>query len=362
MNSDTARAIPESAEIQTPALLVDLDAMEQNIRTMAAYFSTQSSKLRPHFKNHRVLEIAQCQLKHGAAGITCARLWQAEKLVQAGIQNVLIANEVAGAEQIKRFAELSGEAPVIVAVDNESVVREMGRRARDRRVELNVVVDIDLGLKRCGVAPREPAVALAKLATEQGLRFRGIMGYEGHLQPLPAGPEKTKAVTAAMQALVSTKQQMEAAGIEVEIVSCGGTGDYSISASYPGITENQAGSYLLMDSWYTPFAPDFRQTLSVLATVISKTPGERIVVDAGVKAISGERGLPAVKGISGLRLKALHAEHAPIEIADSGVAVEVGDRIEIAVQYHDGTIQLHSRLFGMRQGKVEKVFTIEHGN
>ena len=252
MNSDTARAIPESAEIQTPALLVDLDAMEQNLRTMAAYFSTQSSKLRPHFKNHRVLEIAQCQLKHGAAGITCARLWQAEKLVQAGIQNVLIANEVAGAEQIRRFAELSGEAPVIVAVDNESVVREMGRRARDRRVELNVVVDIDLGLKRCGVAPGEPAVALAKFATEQGLRFRGIMGYEGHLQPMPAGPEKTKAVTAAMQALVSTKQQIEAAGIAVEIVSCGGTGDYSISASYPGVTENQAGSYLLMDSWYAP--------------------------------------------------------------------------------------------------------------
>ena len=109
-----------------------------------------------------------------------------------------------------------------------------------------------------------------------------------------------------------------------------------------------------MDSWYAPYAPDFRQTLSVLATVISKTPGERIVVDAGVKAISGERGLPSVKGISGLRLKALHAEHAPIEIEDSAVAVEVGDSIEIAVQYHDGTIQLHSKLFGVRNGKSRK--------
>ena len=145
-------------------------------------------------------------------------------------------------------------------------------------------------------------------------------------------------------------------------MSCGGTGDYAISAAHPGVTENQAGSYLLMDSWYAPYAPDFRQSLSVLATVISKTPGERIVVDAGVKAISGERGLPSVKGGAGLRLKALHAEHAPIEILDSSLPVEIGDKIEIAVQYHDGTIQLHSRMYGIRDGEVEKIFAIEHGS
>lgn len=362
MNSDTARAMPEFSEISTPALLVDLDAMEQNLRTMAAFFRGKSARLRPHFKNHRVIELARRQLEHGARGVTCARLWQAEILVQSGIRDILIANELAGELQLRRFADLSREAPVIVAVDNAAVVRDMGRLARSRRIALHVVVDVDLGLKRCGVAPGEVAVALAKLAVEQGLTLRGIMGYEGHLQPLSPGPEKQKLVTTAMQSLVTTKQQIEAAGINVEIVSCGGTGDYSISASYPGITENQAGSYMLMDTWYAPYAADFRQTLSVLATVISKTPGERMVVDAGVKAISGERGLPAVKGISGLRLKALHAEHAPIEIVDSGAAVEVGDRIEIAVQYHDGTMQLHSRLFGVRRGKIENVFAIEHGN
>jgi D-serine deaminase-like pyridoxal phosphate-dependent protein len=115
-----------------------------------------------------------------------------------------------------------------------------------------------------------------------------------------------------------------------------------------------------MDTWYAPFAPDFKVALSVLVTVISKTSGERIVVDAGVKAISGERGLPSVKDIVGLKLKALHAEHAPIEIVDPGVKVEVGDKIEIAVHYHDGTIHLHERMYGIRHGAVERVFAIEH--
>jgi D-serine deaminase-like pyridoxal phosphate-dependent protein len=353
---------PKYGDIETPGLLVDLDAMEQNLQTMASFFRGQSARLRPHFKNHRVLEFARRQIEAGAAGITCARLWQAEKLVHAGIRDVLIANELAGEAPLLRFVELSREAPVLVAVDNVTVVKEMGRLARNRRATVNVLVDIDLGLKRCGVPPGESAVSLAKSVVEQGLALRGIMGYEGHLQPMPPGPEKHEAVTQAMQSLICTKQQIEAAGIGVDIVSCGGTGDYSISATFPGVTENQAGSYLLMDTWYAPFAPDFRQSLSVLATVISKTPGERIVVDAGVKAISGERGLPSVKDISGLRLKALHAEHAPIEIVDSGVMVEVGDKIEISVHYHDGTIQLHSRMYGIRDGKVERVFTIEYGN
>jgi D-serine deaminase-like pyridoxal phosphate-dependent protein len=349
-------------DVETPALLVDLDAMEQNLQTMAKFFCSQSAKLRPHFKNHRVLELAARQIKHGAIGITCARLWQAERLVNVGIRNVLIANEIAGESPLQRYVELSREAPVLIAVDNAGVVKDMARLARDHKVELNVLVDVDLGLKRCGVQPGASAVALARTVVEHGLAFRGIMGYEGHLQPLLPGPEKQSVVRQAMKALVDTGKQIEAAGIAIEIVSCGGSGDYSIAGAYPAVTENQAGSYLLMDTWYAPFAPDFKVALSVLATVISKTPGERIVVDAGVKALSGERGLPSVKGVAGLKLKALHAEHAPIEITEPGVNVEVGDKIEIAVQYHDGTIHLHHRMFGIRNGELERVFSIEHGS
>jgi D-serine deaminase-like pyridoxal phosphate-dependent protein len=347
------------ADVDTPALLVDLDAMEQNLETMARFFCNRPAKLRPHFKNHRVLKLATRQMEHGAIGITCARLWQAERLVNFGIRDILIANEIAGQAPVRRFVELSREAPVLVAVDNPKVVVEMARLARDLKTEANVLVDVDLGLKRCGLPPGEPAAGLARTAVEKGLRFRGLMGYEGHLQPLLPGPEKEHVVTEAMQNLARTKALIESTGIPVAIVSCGGTGDYSIAGAYSGVTENQAGSYLLMDAWYAPFAPDFRVALSVLATVISKSARERLVVDAGCKVISGERGLPSVKGISGLQLKALHAEHAPIEIQDPAVAVEVGDKIEIAVQYHDGTINLHKQMYGIRNGEVEQIFQIE---
>ena len=357
---DPAR--PMYPEIETPALLVDLVAMEHNLRTMAQFFCARAAKLRPHFKNHRVLELAGRQIEHAAIGITCAWRWQAERLLQSGIRNILIANEVAGETSLQRFVELSREAPVLIAADNAGVVREMARLARNAKVSVHVLVDVDLGLKRCGVAPGEAAVSLAQTVVAEGLSLRGIMGYEGHLQPLISGPEKEAAVRQAMQSLISTKRQMEAAGFPVEIVSCGGTGDSEIAGSYPGVTEIQAGSCLLMDTWYAPYAPQFRLALSVLTTVISKSDGARVVLDAGVKAISGERGLPSVKAMPGLKLKALHAEHAPAEILGPVGDLEVGDKIEVAVQYHDGTIQLHDRMYGMRNGGVERIFSIEHGH
>ena len=348
------------SELETPALLVDLNAMEHNLDRMGRFFDGRKSKLRPHFKNHRILELAARQIQSGATGITCAKLSQAEKLVHSGVHNVLIANEIAGESCLRRFIQLSQEAPVLLAIDNADVAVDLARLAGERSSKLNLLIDIDLGLKRCGVAPGEPAAALARVVVERGLRLRGIMGYEGHLQPLEAGSQKQSLVTQAMAALIESKKRIEANGMPVEIISCGGTGDYEIAGTYPGVTEIQAGSYLLMDTWYAPFAPGFRPSLSVLATVISKTPGERIVVNAGVKALSGERGLPSVKDVAGLKLKALHAEHALIEIVDPAAPVEVGDKIEISVHYHDGTIQLHRRLHGIRNERVEEVFEIEH--
>lgn len=346
-------------DLDTPVLLVDMAAMERNLHTMARFYAQSETRLRPHFKNHRVLALAARQMEAGAIGMTCARLGQAEALVHHGIKNVLIANEIAGEIKIKRFAELSREAPVIIAVDHPKIVDDMAMWGRNRHAELNVVVEADIGLKRCGVEPGEEVVALAKRVLEKGLKLRGIMGYEGHLQPILPGVEKELAVRAALQHLVDSRRRLEGEGIHVEIVSCGGTGDYAIAGRFPGVTENQAGSYLLMDKWYEPFAPDFKLTLTVLAAIISKAPG-RIVVDAGVKALSGERGLPAVKGIPGLRLKALHAEHAPIGTDDPAVSLNVGDRIEIWVQYHDGTVNLHHHMYGVRNGQVEEIFEIEH--
>jgi D-serine deaminase-like pyridoxal phosphate-dependent protein len=347
------------SDLETPALLVDLDAMEQNLATMARFFNGPV-KLRPHFKNHRVVELARRQLESGAIGITCARLWEAELLVHNGITNVLIANEIAGQQMVKRFVELARESSVIVAVDSNTTVNDLAFMGRQEGAEVNVVVDVDLGLHRCGVKPGEPALALARMVIERGLKFRGLMGYEGHLQALDPGDKKDREVRSAIGLLVDSKRMIEEAGIPVEIVSCGGTGDFRIAGQVFGVTENQAGSFMLMDSWYEPFAPDFKPALSVLATVISKTAGERIVVDSGIKALSGERGLPTVKNNPGLRLKALHAEHAVIETTNSSVLVDVGNKIEIWAQYHDGTVHLHQCMYGIRNEGVEEVFEIEH--
>jgi len=349
----------EVADLPTPALLMDLDAMEGNLLRMAKFFRATALKLRPHFKAHQVFSLARRQIEIGAIGLTCARLDQAEALVHEGIDNILIANEIAGASKIGRFVDLSRRAPVIVAVDNPKVVAEMARLAGEWKQELNVVVDVDVRLGRCGVKPGEAALALAKLVLEKGLRFRGLMGYEGQV-PLSPGLEKDRIVHEALKRLTDTKTMLEREGICVEIVSCGGTSDFSIAAKCPGITELQAGSYLLMDSAYLPFAPEFEPTLSILATVISKTPGERIVVDAGMRAMSGENGIPSVKGIPGLRAKALHIEHTVIEITDPAVCVEVGDKIEIWVHFLDQTLGLHDHLYGVRRGEVEEVLKIEH--
>ena len=347
-------------ELDTPALLLDLDSMESNLTQMARFFSQSPAKLRPHFKNHRILPLARKQMEAGAMGMTCARLWQAEALVEHGIKNILIANEIAGESRIRQLIDLTRQADVIVAVDNEKVVADMARLGRNGKVSLNVLVDVDTGLKRCGVEPGAAAVRLAKTVVEKGLRLRGVMGYEGHLQVMTPGEEKEHAVNSALQSLRDSKKLIEREGLPVEIVSGGGTGTYSISGSFPGVTEIQAGSYLLMDTWYASVVKEFKVAASVLATVISKTPGERLIVDAGVKALSGERGMPSVKGLNGLKLKALHAEHGVVEIQDPSVRLEVGDKIEIWVHYHDGTIHLHDRAYGVRNGEVEEVFRIEH--
>jgi D-serine deaminase-like pyridoxal phosphate-dependent protein len=345
-------------DLRTPALLLDLDRMNSNLQTMAGYFRRKPVKLRPHFKNHQVLALAERQIQGGAIGMTCARLEHAEALLQQGIQNILVANEIAGESMVRCFVDLSRQAPVMIAVDNWKVVCDMARLAGDRAHELNVVVDLDVGLRRCGISPGGAALALTKTILEKGLRFHGLMGYAGSVR-LPAGPEKERVARANLRPLLETKALIEGAGIVVETVTCGGTGDYSITATGPGATEIQAGSYLLMDTGYAPFAPEFHLALSVLTTVVSKTPGSRFVVDAGLKALGFKNDLPSVKGNSKLRVKALHAEHAILDILDPSVAVEVGDKIELWVQYLDPTIQLHERMFGTRNGEVEEVLRIE---
>lgn len=346
------------SDLETPALLLDLSATEKNLLKMCKFLSGGKSSLRPHFKNHQSPWLASKQIDAGAIGITCATLQQAEALARHGIRDILIASEIAGEAKIRQFVELSRQAEVIVALDNVRVASDMARLARDKKATLNVVVDVDVGQHRCGVQPGESVVHLAKSVVEHGLILRGIMGYEGQLQHMPPGPEKDSAIRACAKLAIECKSLIEGYGMSCPIVSAGGTGTYSIMSRCSGITEVQAGTYLTMDNSYFRIAPEFERALSILVTVISKTGNQRIVVDAGTKALSGERGLPVVKSLKGVELTALHSEHAIIEFRDGATTVDVGDKIEIWVEYSDPTVQLHRRLYGIRRGVVEEVLKL----
>ena len=344
--------------LQTPALLVDLDIMESNLQKMADFFKTKSCKLRPHFKNHKCIVLAKKQLAAGAIGISAATLYETEALVNAGISSILIANEIAGEANLKTLIELAANIEIILAVDSEKTVNDIARLSSGKKNKLSVVVDLDLGLKRCGVQPGVPALQLAKKIIAKQLKFDGLMGYEGHLQRLDSGNENMLIRKEAMRQLISTKDMLLNDGILVNIVSSGGTGSYAIAGSTEGITEVQAGNYLLMDTSYAPFALDFEPSLSLLTTVISVTPGQRFIINTGIKEISAERGMPALKIMPGAVLKILHAEHGIVEIENQKLTVEVGDNIELSVYYSDGTVNLHRRMYGMRNGIVEEILDI----
>ena len=351
----------KTLEIPTPALVVDLDTMEFNLRLMAEFFVSKPAKPRPHFKNHKAPMLAWKQIRMGAIGMTCATIREAEILVQHGIESILIANEITGEWKSNRYAELSRHCSLLVGVDHPAQIRDLACAQRKRGTVLQVLIDVDSGLGRCGVKPGERAVELAKLAMQEGLKVCGITGYEGHLQPLPPGPDRDEKVHAVCRELVRTGMMLEAAGIPAEIISTGGTGTYAVCGSYPGITEVQAGSYLLMDTQYRDRGAPFRRALTILASVISTRGSNHAVIDCGLKELSAERGLSEVKDLPGITLKALHAEHGLLELdANSSHPLEVGQKIELWVQYSDATVNLHTSLYGVRNGQTEEVFPIIH--
>jgi D-serine deaminase-like pyridoxal phosphate-dependent protein len=346
-------------EIDTPALLLDLDAMERNLAKMACFFNAGSTRLRPHYKNHKCPALARRQIDAGAIGMTCATLAEAEALVSNGITNILISSEVAGNRKIGRFVDLARKVDIKAVVDNPRAVAALGAAGRAKACRLGVLVNINVGQNRTGVAPGESVLRLAREVLAEGLWLRGLMGYEGHVAHQVEGPEKESAYDLAMGTLMHCRRLLEENGIFVEAVSTGGTGTHHLTPRFPGITEFQAGSYLVMDTEYANTCKDFERALTVLGTVISKTEGERVVVDAGLKSISGEHGVPVVKAHDGLRLRKLNAEHGIIDILDTSVPVEVGDSLEIWVHYSDATVNLHERMYGIRNGQVEEVLRLE---
>jgi D-serine deaminase-like pyridoxal phosphate-dependent protein len=286
-------------------------------------------------------------------------LGEAEALARNGISGILLANEIAGPAAIERFVQLSRTADIMVGVDNPRTIAALAAASARAHVPLRVVVDVDTGMGRCGVLPGEPVLALAKLAVAQGLRLRGLIGYEGHCVRLPPGPAKVLAAHQAVEGLVRSAEVLRSHGLAVDIVSAGGTGTYSISGRFPGVTEIQGGSYLLMDTDYQTVCPDFDLALSVLGTIISRSGNERLILDTGLKEISGERGVPLLKNAEGARLRRLNAEHAIVDIVDPGFPAQVGDQLELWAHYSDATVNLHRYMFGLRNGRVEETFLFE---
>src|SRR2546421_5562382 len=252
---EARQAGQEKTALDTPALLVDLDALDANITRMADCFRRHGVSWRPHTKGIKVPQIAQRLLDAGAIGITCAKLGEAEVMAAAGIKDILIANQIVGAQKIARLTELRRRCDVIVAVDSEDNVAALADVARAAGVTLRVVIEVNMGMNRAGVEPGEPCVALAKfIAAKDGLTFAGLMGWEGQTAPLDAA-SKPAAVAKAVAEIVRSAELCRAAGLAVGIVSCGGTGTYWVSAARPGITEIQAGGGAVCD---VPYREPFR--------------------------------------------------------------------------------------------------------
>lgn len=348
------------ADIPTPALVVDLPAMERNIQRMASFFAAGPCRLRPHFKAHKTPAIARRQLAAGSCtGLTCATVGEAELVVAEGVTNdVLIANQVLGPGKAARVAALARRADVKVAVDSLIGLEEIAQAAQQAGSVVGVLVDVNVGLPRCGVDPGEPALDLARrAAATPGLRLRGLMGYEGHVVGIPDREQRTAKAREAMERLISTVELVRAAGLPCDIVSGGGTGTYDITSRVNGVTEIQAGSYVLMDTAYAQLDIPFEKAFTVLGTVLSRPKPGLCVGDNGHKACTFDHGNPEVKGIDGARVLFLSDEHATIAIPED-CPLRPGDRIELWPSHIDPTINLHDVLYAADGDEVVDVWPI----
>lgn len=346
-------------ELDTPVLCIDLPLMEANVAKMADFFADRPARLRPHTKTHKSPLLAQKQIAAGAIGVTCAKLGEAEQMALAGIQDILIANQIVGPTKIARLVNLARYTEVMVAVDDAENVAELDAAARAKNVSLRVLVEVDAGMGRCGVAPGEPALTLARqIEDAPGLRFEGIMGYEGHTVMIPDYAERKQQAETAMKKLVGTRDVIEAAGLPVKIVSGGGTGTYDITGAYPGVTEVQAGSYITMDTQYRDTVGiDFACALHVVAQVISTPRAGAAVIDAGLKTLTRDFGLPVVAEPEGWQLVSLSEEHGALR-QEGGPDLQPGDRVKIWPNHGCTTINLHDQYVGVRDGVVEAVWPI----
>ena len=261
-------------ELDTPALVLDGPVSDRNLRRMAEFFGGRHCRLRPHFKNHKCPALARRQQEAGyTVGFTCAKLGEAEVLAASGIDNILIANQVVGARKIARLVRLAKEVDVTVAVDHLGQAEAISEAASAAGVTVGVLVEVDIGMGRCGVPPGEPALKLARpILTYPGLDFRGIQAYEGHVVYVDDFDQRAKLTREAMEQAVQTRRLIENHDIPVSVISGGATSTYRVTGTMDGVDEIQAGTYPTMDWRYAQLAPEFEIALSVLTRVSARGP------------------------------------------------------------------------------------------
>ena len=348
------------AELDTPALLIDLDVLEHNIAQMAAFIADRPVALRPHSKTHKCPEIAQRQIAAGAIGITCAKVSEAEVMAAAGIEDILIANQITGAVKIDRLTDLAQRCQVMVAVDNAENVLQLSAACAAKQVQVRVLVEVDIGMGRCGVAPMEPALDLARqVDAAAGLTFAGLQAYEGHLVMVEDREQRAAQVQAAFAPLAATIELFERSGLPVAIVSGGGTGTYDMTGNLPFITELQCGSYVFMDNTYGKIRPEFGRSLTVLTGVVSRPTPERVVVDAGLKSMTSEFGWPAPLEAPGVQVRYLSEEHGVLDLAEPEVIDwQGGDRVRFWPSHCCTTVNLANTFYVIRDGRLVDMWPI----
>lgn len=362
------------AAIDTPSLVIDLDAMERNLARMAAFAREHGVRLRPHAKMHKSAELARLQMAHGAVGVCVQKTDEALALAHAGVSDIYISNEVIAPTKLLRLAQAVRDMPTkfSIAVDSTLGVTRLAQALHAAGVEapasLDVLVEIDVGHGRCGVAPGAAAVALVQaIAAQPALRFAGLQAYHGGAQHRRTAAERVEAMAAAARAVQTTREVLESGGFHVPLVTGAGTGTFSLETDSGVWGELQAGSYLFMDADYasneaTPLAPVFEHALFVKSQVMSRQVSQA-VCDAGHKSHAIDSGMPSVWFPPGLNYTSGGDEHGVLRANAAQPLPELGEVVWLVPGHCDPTVNLHDFMVGVRgglgAGVVERVIRVD---
>jgi D-serine deaminase-like pyridoxal phosphate-dependent protein len=341
--------------VPTPALLLDLPAARRNIQRMAEGVASLPAVLRPHVKGHKSPDLARLQAQAGAQGFSTATVWEAIVLAAAGFDDLFVVNTVAGPAKIAALAELARERRVLLAVDDLTNAAELSRAAVRAGSTLGVLIEIDTGMARAGLTDPAAAAGLARqLAALPGIRFEGVTGYEGHCSLEDDVARRTVKQRAAMDLFLAAVTAIEDAGVPCSIVSAGGTRTWWLTAATSGVTEIQAGTYLLMDRFHSGIKGGFEPAATVLTTVISRSP-RFVILDAGNKSVAApDLTVIAEHDLENVRFDEEHGVFA----APADGAIAVGDVVRLLPGYAPSTVNMYDAYHVIENGEVVDIWPI----